>query len=459
MNSKLEEPATNTPPAAAPARNRRFTRRGLLLGAAGIAAAGTLGGSGYWLSRRGVRVGLIGAGVRGSRLANILRLARFLPLYGDVVAIAEVNRAKAEAVRDAECPGAELYEDYTRVLARDDIDAVIIAVPDHWHAKIAIEATKTGKAIYCEKPLSHTIHEGQAIVCAVRESGTTLLVGTQQRSDANYRLACELVRNGRLGEIKRVVVNVLEKGRLGGPFASRPVPAGLNWDAWLGPAPLAEYCPERYQTWNCWWDYSEGELVNWAVHELDIAQWGLGMELNGPIEIEGVTPQGLPDIAGGYQIPREFRVTMTYPNGTQILLQSLPTKTIKEGRDRLGVRFEGTEGRLAVNRVGLYGAPVEEAARNPLPTDAIRLHDSVPSKDRIVLQHLYHFLQCVKQEATPVSDVESSHRSASLCHLGSIAVRMGRKLTWDPVSETFPGDDAANALLGYTYRAPYSMPT
>lgn len=435
-----------------------MTRRGLLLGAAGVAAAGALAGGGYWYSRRGVRIGLIGAGIRGNRLANVLRVASFLPLYGEIVAVAEVDRAKAEELRGKECPNAELYEDYTQIFARDDIDALIIAVPDHWHAKIAIEATKTGKAIYCEKPLSHTITEGQAIVRAVEQSGVTFLVGTQQRSDANFRLACELVRNGRLGEIKRVVVNVMEKGRLGGPFAPQPIPAGLNWDAWLGPAPLADYCPERYKTWNCWWDYSEGEMVNWAVHELDIAQWGLGTEMTGPIEIEGLAPQGLPDIPGGYQIPRVFRVTMTYPSGIQIILRSLPSQVVKQGSDRLGVRFEGTEGRVAVNRMGIYGAPVEEVAKNPLPPDAIRLHESVPSKDRIVLQHLYHFLQCVKKEASPVSDVQSAHRTASLCHLASISVRLGRKLTWDPVSETFPGDDAANAMLGYTYRAPYYMP-
>lgn len=401
---------------------------------------------------------MIGAGVRASRLANVLRVASFLPLYGQVVAIAEVNRPKAELLRDQECPGATVYDDYTQILARDDIDAVIIAVPDHWHAKIAIEATKTGKAIYCEKPLTLTIEEGQAVVRAVKETGATFLVGTQQRSDANFRLACELARNGRLGQIKRVVVNVMEKGLEGGPFAPQPIPAGLNWDAWLGPAPAAAYCPERYNNWNCWWDYSTGELVNWAVHELDIAQWGLGTELSGPVEIDGFAPQGLPDIPNGYEVPRMFRVAMTYSNGTQVLLRSLSARMVKERRDRLGVRFEGTEGRVAVNRVGIYGAPAEAVATNPLPDDAIRLHSSVPSKNRIVLQHLYHFLKCVTEGDSPVSDVESAHRTASLCQLAAISVRLERKLKWDPASERFPEDAEANVLLGRTARAPYTLP-
>lgn len=458
MNSKIGEPTAAPSPASAtaPSGRRRVSRRSVLRGAAGLVAVGALAGGGYWYSRRRVRIGLIGAGVRAKSLAHTLRMARFLPLYGEVVAIAEVNRPRAEQLRAKECAGADIHDDYRQVLARDDLDAVIIAVPDHWHAKIAIEATKTGKAIYCEKPLSLTIAEGQAIVRAVQESGATFLVGTQQRSDANFRLACELVRNGRLGEIKRVVVNVLEKGRLGGPFSPQAVPSGLNWDAWLGPAPAVEYCPERYEHWNCWWDYSAGELINWAVHELDIAQWGLGTELSGPVEIDGYAPQGLPHVENGYEVPRVFRVAMNYAQGTQVLLRSLSRQMIEERRDRLGVRFEGTKGRVAVNRVGIYGAPVEELAHNPLPPDAIRLHASTPWKGHSGSQHLYHFLQCVAEGATPVSDVVSAHRTASLCHLAAISVRLERKLKWDPASETFPDDAEANAMLSRTARAPYA---
>lgn len=415
----------------------RFSRRKLLLGslAAGTVLAGAAGG--YWYLRDRVRLGIIGCGIRGRALANKLRLTALYPISGEVVAICDVNRPRAELLRQDECRSAVVYDDYRRVLERDDIEGVIIASPDHWHVPMALDAISAGKAIYLEKPISRTVDEGIRLVEAARSSSVTIQVGMQQRSDWGFRTACELVRAGRLGRIKQVKITLMEKGLDGGPFAPQAVPAGLNWPLWLGPAQPNEYCPERYDNWRYWWDYSGGEMTNWGVHHLDIAQWALGFENSGPVRIKGEAQ--LPSIPNGYETPRKFRVELEFPDGT-------PVEVVTSETASNGVSFEGTTGTLFVNRDGYRGTPYDNLAERPLAGNA-RLYRKEPSGRAIVWWHLVDFMECLRSGATPVSDLESAHRSATTCHVANIALRVGRELQWDPQQERFLDDAEANALL------------
>lgn len=441
MSDQLTDSASTKPrtegDAASPPR-RRIGRRAFLAGAAGLCAVAGASAAGYWFTRERVSIGILGAGRRGSALANKLRASRFLPVYGDVVAVCDVHRGKAERLAATEAPGATVYDDYRAVLDRDDIDAIIVATPDHWHAKMGIDAMRAGKALYCEKPLSLTIREGQEMVSVARETGALVQVGTQQRSDWGFRTACELVRNGRLGRIRKVTITLQEKGLVGGPFQPEPVPPELNWTAWLGPAPRTDYCSQRYDHWRYWWEYSGGEMTNWGVHHLDIAQWALGLEHSGPLIVEGRAD--MPRIENGYSTPRHFEAHLHYAGGVEIEIKTSET-------EENGVLFEGDRDRIFVNREKYTGEAFEVLKVEPLPPGAIRLHDNPPSHGHIVLQHLQNFLHCVLTDDLPVSDIASAHRASSACHLANIALRLGRELHWDPSLERFENDPQAEMFL------------
>ncbi len=279
--------------------------------------------------------------------------------------------------------------------------------------------------VYCEKPLTLTIEEGRDVVSTAQATGVPFLLGSQQRSDWHFRTACELIRNGRLGKIFKATVTVDEKGAQGGPFAAQPVPKDLNWDQWLGQSPKAPYCPERRDGWHYWWEYGGGEMSNWGIHHVDIVQWALGFEHTGPRSIE--TQAELPHIANGYNIPRRFSADITYADGTLLSIQSSPKGN--------GILFEGDRGRIFVNREKLRGKPVEDLADTPLPPDAVKMHSSPASKSRTTVQHHSHFLRCVQVGEKPVSDVETAHRSTTICNLANLSMRLGRKLNWDSDTE------------------------
>src|SRR5947209_6245215 len=250
---------------------RRWSRRQFLAsGLAGVA----LGTAAHWGLRRPLRLGLIDAGGQGTGLLKSNRVAWWLGgPCAEVAAVCDVDRGHREAVRAAHCPAADLYDDYARVLERDDLHAVLIATPDHWHARIAVQALHAGKAVYCEKPVSLTVAEGQAMVRAVRATGGVFMAGTQQRSDYRFRTAAELVRNGRLGTLHTVTVTLPQrwKAEYDGPFPACPVPPELNWERWLGQAPWAEYCPQRcHGTFRRWYEYAGGTMTDWGAHHMDI---------------------------------------------------------------------------------------------------------------------------------------------------------------------------------------------
>jgi predicted dehydrogenase len=330
------------------------------------------------------------------------------------------------------------YADFRRILERKEIDAVTIGAPDHWHAVMSIWAAQAGKDIYCEKPISVTIGEGRQVADTMRRLGRVYQSGTQRRSQAHWRLACELVRNGRLGKFQRVV-ELLGAGPISGPEPAVPVPPGFDYDLWLGPAPWAPYTPKRCHGNFRWFlDYSGGKITDQGAHFLDIAQWALDTEHTGPVEIEG---RGTFPDEGLFDTPVTYDVTCRYASGVTM-----------EVRDPLyrgdwAVRFEGTNGWLMATRDDLLAS--SPALKEPLGADAIPLQRSD--------HHQQNFLDAVRKGTRPISPPEVAHRSATVCHLCVLCLRLGRTLRWDPAEEQFLGDDAANRMLTRPMREPWTI--
>lgn len=429
----------------------RFSRRRFLQCSAGVALAGTSAAAIHTATQDTIRLGLIGCGGRGRQLASLARLSVVGRRCGKLVALCDVFRTRAERVRDESCSGATLCEHYQELLDRDDLEGVIIATPDHWHTPLVLAALKAGKAVYCEKPLTLTVAEGQLLVAAARGGQGIVQVGTQQRSDWRFRTACELVRNGRLGQIRRVEV-ALPTGSLpahatGGPFANCAVPDGLNWDLWLGQAPWAEFCKQRYDPFRWWFEYSGGFMTDWGAHHLDIVHRALGVEDAGPLAVDGRAE--LPQIENGYNTPRKFTVDFTYPDGV--------TVQVRLSDEENGILFEGDEGRIFVNRGRLTGKPVERLSRDPLPASAVRLDNGTHYLGTANYIHLREFFECLRTGKRPISDVASQHRSATACHLANIAMRLGRRLQWNAATERFVGDEEADSFLSRSPRQGYGF--
>ena len=333
------------------------------------------------------------------------------------------------------------------------MDVVTIGTPDHWHAQMLIDACRAGKDVYCEKPLTLTVAEGQRIIEVVRETKRIVQVGTWQRSDSRFRLACELVRSGRIGRLQKVTV-VLGKNVTGGPFTPQSVPAHLNWNQWQGPTPDVPYIPERcHYTFRWWYEYSGGQMTDWGAHHVDIAQWAMGMEHTGPTRIETIAK--FPQVENGYNVALDFDVRLTYANGTVM--------EIKDS-DRNGILFEGTEGRLFVNRGTVSGKPVEELATKPFRREDFSLYDNDnlarperAGKLDAIINHMGNFYDCVVSRKPVLADVASQHRSVSVCHLANISMRLGRPLLWNPDQEQFTDDSEANRWLSRDRRKGFEL--
>ncbi|HYP17171.1 MAG TPA: Gfo/Idh/MocA family oxidoreductase, partial [Opitutus sp.] len=328
-------------------------------------------------------------------------------------------------------------------------DAIINATPDHWHTLINIAAAKAHKDIYAEKPLTLTIGEGRHVVQAVRDNQVVLQTGTQQRSSRRFRLACELVRNGRLGKLQKADV-WLPQGLRDGPFQPSPVPTGLDWDFWLGQAPKVDYVKERcHGTFRFWYDYSGGTMTDWGAHHNDIAYGAIG--LLAPREV--ASTRLAEPVPGGYDAYNAYTVNYTYANGIALNIHTTPDDSIygdiinRDGQ-RNGIRFEGSDGWIWVNRQSIR-ASNPELLTTPLPENAERLYVSD--------NHWENFFECMRTRKLPICDVETGHRSATMCHLGAISLRTGRTLTWDAEQEKFTGEHAAeaNRYITREMRKPY----
>ena len=329
------------------------------------------------------------------------------------------------------------YKDFRKLIGRGDLDAVQLAMPDHWHAIPAIEAARAGLDIHGQKPLARSIREGRAICDAVHRYGRVWQTGSQQRSDYKFRRACELVRNGRIGKILKIEVGLPTGGGTDVKGVQKP-PEGLDWDLWLGPAPYVPYRGVVHWNWRWILDYSGGQLTDWAGHHIDIAQWGMGWDRTGPVEIEGA---GNYPNEGLYNVPSEYKFTCKYADG--IVMTVANNKHLTQG-----AKWYGETGWIHVNRGGLRASD-EKILREEIGPNEIKLYES--------RDHKQNFLDCVKSRKLTICPAEVGHRSISVGLLGEIAMLTGRKVKWDPEKEEIAGDAEASALLGRSYREPWVL--
>lgn len=381
-----------------------------------------------------IGIGAIGLRYQGSVIANKAQL------YGDIVAVCDVDRNIRDQAKAAFGSTPHSSEDYRELLARKDVDVVTIGSPDHWHTKMVIDACRAGKDVYCEKPLTLTIDEGKLLTRVVKETGRVVQVGSWQRSDDRFRLAVEMVRSGRIGKLQKVDV-VLGKNVTSGSFVPRNLPAHLNWNLWQGQTPDVPYIEERsHYTFRWWYEYSGGQMTDWGAHHIDIAQWAIDSY---PVEINGAAT--MPTVANGYNVAIDFNVTYKYANGVMM--------TVGDVGDN-GILFTGDAGRLFVNRGKIAGAAVDALKTNPLSREDWKVYDydnleRPPRAGKLdaIVNHMGNFFDCVQSRRTPVSDVVGSHRTVSTCHLGNISMRLGRPLKWEPTQEEFIDDKEANTWL------------
>jgi predicted dehydrogenase len=350
-----------------------------------------------------------------------------------VVAVCDVDAGNREKARvQAGLPRNSSYNDFRALLARDDIDAMVISTPDHWHVPISVAAARAGKDIYCEKPLTLTIAEGRSLCDEVRRSGCVFGVGSQQRSEGGFHLASELVRRGGIGRLRIIKVG-LPGSRRSGPVPVMPVPDGFDYDMWLGPAPWKPYTKARcHGKFRHIFDYSGGKFIDWGTHHLDIVQMALGADDSGPVEIEG-TGQFPSD--GIYDTALSYSIDFTYADGTKV-----NASTSQRG----GILFEGSEGWVFVNR-----GVIEAGPKSIFQADEIRRYRR-PT-------HYRNFLDCVKLRKDPAAPVEVGHRSSTVCHLGNIAMLLGRKLHWDPQKEQVLKDATAQRMTTRSMRSPWRL--
>jgi predicted dehydrogenase len=400
------------------------------------------------------RIGCIGVGSMGTGDA------RGHAGFGDILAVCDVDKKHAENAKNNDGIGkgkADAYEDYRKVLERNDIDVVSIVTPDHWHVKIAIEALEAGKHVFCQKPLTLTLEENQLIRNACKKHPDLVFtVGTQQRDAKNLFLrAVNMVQKGMLGKIKTVTCSI-GGGEVGGPFEKSDPPAELNWDMWLGQAPKVDFIKQRaHYQFRWWYEYSGGKFTDWGAHHVDIASWALGedKEGSGPIEIDGTDAKhpvpyenGFATVDNKYNTSHDFAVKCKFASGTEMIVTS---------RGDNGVLFEGEKGRMFVSRGAIKGQPIEEGWDKDQFTDEdlTRLFKGKPHEG-----HKNNFFRCIREGGQPVSDVFTHVQAMATCHLSAIAARLGRTIKWDPKAEQIVGDDEAATFFARAQREGFEIP-
>lgn len=400
------------------------------------------------------RIGCIGLGGMGTGDAH--GHAHF----GDILAVCDVDSRHAERAKNDDHIGkgkADAYGDYRRVLERKDIDVVSIVTPDHWHVKIAVEALQAGKHVFCQKPLTLTLEENQLIrdACEIHKQ-QIFFVGTQQRSDRGLFLrAVNMVQKGFLGDIQKITVGI-NGGDVGGPFEKKQPPEHFDWNMWLGQAPEVDYIPQRtHNNFRWWYEYSGGKFTDWGAHHVDIAQWAIGQDQkgSGPVEIDGRDAKhpvpfhdGYPTEDNKYNSSHDFAIKCRFANGIEMVIDS---------RSENGILFEGTKGRMFVNRGKITGKPIEEEWDKDQFTDEdlARLYKGKPFEG-----HKENFFRCLREGGLPVSDVFSHVVMMNTCHLATIAARLNRVIQWDPQAEKIVGDAQAASFFARTPRAGFEIP-
>jgi predicted dehydrogenase len=464
------------------------TRRGFLQASAGLIG----GASAYWLGGSSAAQGpskspngqptiaFIGTGIRYHE-----DLGHTATKWGPCAAICDVDSVQAgralqvafDMHRALGRPlQVDLYEDYRKVLDRADVDAVFVATPDHWHTKIVIDAMRAGKDVYCEKPMTLTIREGRQLITVMNQTKRVVQVGAQQRTEFGkaFPRAVAMIADGRAGKLKRITC-AINAGRASEAIAAAPPPKSLNWELWQGQAPLAEYRQgpigdltgygaghplgrtHHYFRW--WYEYSGGKLTDWGAHHVDIVAWALLQTRSnlGTVTIEPLAAElpvplkdGMPTLDDRFNTAVTFDSRVTFDDGLELRVRD---SAVSDLGFENGIMFEGSEGRFFVNRGKMTGRPVEELKSRPLPEDALRkLYGGEPPKN-----HLADFFGCMDSRRKPACDPESHHQALSICHAINIAIRLGRKLTYDTVAEQFVGDALANSFVERPQRKGYEI--
>jgi predicted dehydrogenase len=394
--------------------------------------------------------------------------------FSDCAAVCDVDanhagRGREVALKKQSQPAAErtvdVYEDYRKILDRPEIDVVTIVTPDHWHSKIAIEAMRAGKDVYCEKPLTLTIEEGKQIRKVLEETGRVFQVGTQQRSEMGLRFlhAVAMVREGRIGELQTVTV-AIGGAPSSGEIPVVDVPAGLNWEKWLGQAPLTEYRHKGngrgnsrcHYEFRWWYEYSGGKMTDWGAHHVDIAAWAFDLSDTGPVKVEPVMAEhpvplkdGMPTDPSQYNTATKFHVTATFENGAVLHIRD---RAQDLGFDN-GLMLEGSEGRIFVNRGKLTGTAVDDLKQNPLKEETL----TALYKGKQPGNHMKNFFECIGDRTQPISDVHTHHRAMTVCHLSNIAIRLNRTLEWNPQTEQIVNDPEAALWQAREQRKGYEI--
>jgi predicted dehydrogenase len=409
-----------------------------------IVPSSVFGADGSVAPSERIVIGCIGVGSQGTS-----NMSAFLNKPDvKIIAVCDVDKrhlnwAKLSVDYKYDNNDCMVYHDFRELIARDDIDALSLALPDHWHSIPVVMAARAGKDMFAEKPLARTIHEGREMVKAVTRYGRIWQTGSWQRSVADFRRACELVINGRIGKVYKVEVG-LPTGRGGGNLPVKPVREGIDWDFWLGPAPWRPYVEfgHRGPHWDWRWimDYSGGQLTDWAGHHVDIAHWGLGLDLTGPVEIEG---RGEYPRDGIFNVPVWYKFTCKYANGLTMVVAN-----DRQQPHGMGTCWYGEKGWIHVNRGGLWAEP-RSVLIEVIGPNEIRLYES--------RDHFKNFLDCVKSRSQTITPIEVAHRSISVGLLGEIAMLTEQKLKWDVESERFLNSDEANRLLSRSMRSPWHI--
>lgn len=452
-----------------------YSRRGFLKGTIGFAGAAVIASrgeraEGFRSANDRPTMVALGTGSRWCQKATGLKgphgAALGMRLLGDYVGVCDADASRrsrgADLAKEWCGKSPEIVKDYRKLLDRKDVDIVHISTPDHWHAKMAIEAMLAGKDVYCEKPMTLTIDEGKLIGEVARKTGRIVQIGTQQRSEDTFLKAIALIRAGRIGKVKKATC-VIDGAPSSPSIPVAEVPKDLDFDLWQGPVPKAAY---RYlagdhgetKSWSrthyefrWWYEYSGGKLTDWGAHHVDIATWGLDKTKTGPVSVEPVMVKHPVEFKDGYPVDdsryntaTEFLIRATFADGTQIDIRH-------DGEN--GILFEGTEGKLFVSRGKIKGECVDALKANPLPGGAIE----EVYKGKKVVGHYRNFFDCVASRQEPISDVWSHHRALTTCHLAGIAARLGRTLKWDPAKESIVDDVKAQAFLAREPRKGYEI--
>lgn len=421
------------------------TRRDFLKASAVFAAPLIIPSRCFGANER-VSLGYIGVRNRGPQ-----NLDGFHKVGGtDTVAFADVDSdVLTEALGKAKrrgLEGVDTHADYRELLDRSDIDAVVVSTPDHWHALQTVDAARAGKDVYCEKPLTLCVSEGPKMVAAIRENDRVCQTGSQQRSGGEFIRAATLVRNGAIGNVSKVLVGVPKTNHPGPIEVTGKPPQNLDYERWIGPAPMVPYAEKRvHYNFRFWWDYSGGQMTNFGAHHLDIARWGLGLDDRLPTAAKGDATFHSDRV---HEVTETFRITQRYdsgpvsPEGVSILCGQLQDDC------PAGITFIGSEGRIHVNR-GHFKSDPPELKTTDLDAANVHLTDST--------DHYGNFIECVKTRDTPVADVQIGAMSAAACHINNVVARLGRPVTFDPDTMTLADSPEGNRILDRPYREGYSL--